>query len=803
MAILSDLRFAIRLLVKDRTFVLLSLLTLALGIATFNTIFTIANALTRGLPVADADRIVGLSFRDRKGVDAAASYSEFRDIQTMAPQSLTNVAAVAQNTATVSDPGKTSDRVQSAFISAATFRLLSTAPILGRDFEPADDQIGAAPVVILGQSLWQGRYDSDPAVIGRQVTVNGVSSTVIGVMPSGFQFPTVAVLWIPVSATPGITEQPRNTRNLQIVARLKDGVSVRSAQEELASVAQRFARDHPQTNADMRLVVAPFPGPFAPHNFLIGFTAAATFVLLIACANVGNLLLVRSSYRVKEIELRVALGATRVDIFRQLLVESAVLGLIAASLGYGLSILFVKAFATAVSDVVFPYFIRFTPDARVFFYLTVVCVGAVFVLGCTPAITLLRVRSARLLQGGGTRACGGGVGKAWVAALLVLELTLTAVLLTGAALMMRSFLAIYRSDRVVDASNLLTMNLSISNQKYATPDQRRGFYDRLQERLRTIPSISSSTVTNAVPFAGAPLRQFSIEGQAASPSDRHQVSFVTMGATYLETLGLQLKRGRAFDALDGSPGHSSAIVNERLAQLFFAGQDPIGKRIRVTNPNAPSAPASVVEIVGISPTVRQQYFQDLDPVIYLPTRAFPQLNLTLIVRRSADAAAVTSALRDEIRALDPDVPVFNIAPMEQWMTQSRWGHRVFGIVFGLFALAALVLSAVGLYCVAAYAVTQQTKEIGIRLAMGAPRSRVVWLFLRRGLMLLAVGLTLGLAGAIGTGRLLQGFLIQTDPADWTTLLPIAMLLVAVALAASFFPALRASRLNPVVSLRHE
>jgi putative ABC transport system permease protein len=379
------------------------------------------------------------------------------------------------------------------------------------------------------------------------------------------------------------------------------------------------------------------------------------------------------------------------------------------------------------------------------------------------------------------------------------------VLLAGAGLMMRSFLAVYRADSVVDAARVVAMPLSLPAEKYRTAEQRTAAYRRLEERLDAIPDVSSSAFAGVVPFSGGPSRQMSVDGRRPLPGESQPiVSFVTIRGRYFDTLGLLLLRGRTLTDRDALPGAESAIVNQRLATMFFPNEDPIGRRICLTVPNAAATtlPTACATIVGVSPTVRQQYFQDIDPVVYVPAPADAS-ELTLIVRRHSTPDTVAPLIRAEVSAFDEEIALNALRPLDQAMTGSRWGHRVFGGMLTALALVGLLLGAVGLYAVTAFAVVQRTQEIGVRMALGAQSSAVVWLFVTRAALPVGLGIGVGLAGALAIGRVLQRFLIQTSPTDPTILMGITVLLAAVSFAAAFFPARRATVLDPLMALRYE
>jgi len=415
-----------------------------------------------------------------------------------------------------------------------------------------------------------------------------------------------------------------------------------------------------------------------------------------------------------------------------------------------------------------------------------------------------------VLKAGGRSGSSGMRARRWTGALIVAELALTLVLLSGAGLMMRSFLNLYRMDLGIETSDLLVMSLSLPAQKYATPDQRRAFFERLDQRLAAVSGIEGAAITTNQPLNGGAQRQLAFDGRDVQVGEQPPVvTSVTIGPRYFETLGITILRGRGFDDLDGTAGHDNAIVNQRFVSMHFGSEDPLGRRIKLTpdGPSAPGAPAPAwVTIVGVAPTVRQriQPGEDLpDPVVYMPLRAQAPAFAILLVRARRDPGMLTSLVREEVRAIDPDLPLFGIRTMDEDLASQRWPFRIFGAMFAIFAAIALALSAVGLYAVTAYSVSQRTQEIGVRMALGAQAAQVLWLILRRSIVQMAIGLTLGLAGAIGVGKLLSSVLFQTGGRDPLLLLSIVSLLVIVSTSACLWPARRATRLDPVAALRND
>ena len=697
------------------------------------------------------------------------------------------------------------------------FGLLGARPMLGLDFRAEDDRVGAAPTVILGYSVWKSRYNADPAILTRTIRVNSQAASVIGVMPPDMRFPFNNDLWMPVSVVaPELYNSKRNARNFQAICRLADGVTLAQATSEIESRSARLARDFPDTNKDYKPNLVTFntrvAGPQLRLIFL-SLMGAVAFVLLIACANVANLLLGRAAGRSREMAVRVSLGASRWRIVRQLLVESVLLSLIGGLLGLGLSILGIRWFdAQVTADVGKPYWMTFSMDPIVFVFLGVVCLTTAVLFGLAPALHVSRTDINEVMKegGGGRGGTGGPRARRWTSALIVVEIALTLVLLAGGGFMMRSFVALYQMDLGIDSSRVLTMRLSLPLGKYPKPEPRTTLFQHLEDRLRSVSAIQASAVTSNLPMLGGALRQLFVEGRPDRSGERPpEVTVVSVSARYFDTLGIRVIRGRPLNDADGTPGHEAVLVNQRFAAMHFAGEDPVGQRIRLVDATParvydPTPPMSVT-IVGVVPTVRQRNFQepDPDPVAYVPYRADPQRFVFLVVRGQGEPATLTAIVREQMRAIEPDLPLFGILTLDQMLANMRFSFRVFGSMFAIFAVIALVLSAVGLYAVTAYSVAQRTQEIGVRMALGAQSQQVMWLVLQRSFLQLAVGLPIGIAGAFAVGRLMQSVLAQTSGRDPLTIAAIATAMSLVSLAACFWPARRATRLDPVAALRNE
>jgi predicted permease len=612
----------------------------------------------------------------------------------------------------------------------------------------------------------------------------------------------------------------RSSRNMQVFGRLRSGASRGQAQTELTGIAARLAAAYPQTNKEFAAVsILTFVewfngGPI--RTVFLAMMGAVGFVLLIACANVANLLHSRSVHRTREIAVRIALGATRWRVVRQLLVESVVLGFMGGAVGLVLAQVGVKLFDNAVSGTGKPYWIRFEMDYTVVAFLAAICLLTGVLFGLAPALQITRTNINDVLKEGGRGNAGGTRARWLTGTMVVMELALTLVLLVGAGLMARSFLKVYTIDPGIRTDNLVTMQMQLPAAKYPSVETRRAFYDRLAPRLAALPGAESVALTTSVPPFGASQRGIDLEGGPVRKADEQapQVAAVTVSPAFFDAVGVQLRRGRGFRETDGMPGSETVIINEKMAAQFFKGEDPIGRRIRFAATAPRTGPATSFDahtvpvwrtIVGISPNIRhaQVWNSDPPPAIYLPYRQDAPSGVTLLVRSHMDAGTVMNAVRREVQAVDRDQPVFTAQTMEQLLNQAMWPYRVFGGVFAIFALIALVMSAVGLYAVMAYSVTQRTTEIGVRMALGAEARQVSWLILKRGLWQIGLGLALGLAGALAVSRVMRTLLVQISPTDPVTFAGITVILTCVALAACVIPARRAIRVDPVIALRPE
>ena len=805
----QDVRYAGRRLLEDRWFTLAAVAALSLGIGANTTVFTFVNAvLVRGLPFEAPDRIVAVFMENERGQQMGVSLQDYLDIRDET-RTLESLAGSLASSVNLSDDELLPERVSGAYVTGNFFRMIGEQPVLGRDFADADDLPGAEPVVLLGHSVWQNRYEGDPGILGRIVRVNSLVATVVGVMGENMRFPNNNDIWIPQANLPPATgTENRGTRNFNVVGRLAPGVGIDQARDELRGIGTRLAGAYPETNAEVLPALESYAERVNGDEIRLIFLSlmgAVGFVLLIACGNVANLLLAKSSERAKEIAVRVSMGATRARIVRQLLVESLLVAALAAVVGLGFAVLGVRWFDSVTQNVGKPYWMEFTMDPMVFGFMVAVCVATAVVFGLAPALYVSRTDVNAVLKEG-TRGGSGGVrARRWAGFLIMGEVVLTLVLLSGAGFMMRSFMNLYTMDLGIESDGLVAMEIYLPLTKYPQPDQQMAVYDDLLDRMRTVAEVGGrAALTSSMPLSGGGGGGLEVDGRAAEPGEeRPVVTTLSVSEDYFDVLGLPLRQGRAFNRDDGAIGSEVAIVNERFVEVHFPEGDPLGRQLRLVAGETAAPDQPWLTVVGVVPNVRQRDVeanQD-DAVVYRPLRSAPTRAIGLLVRAAGDPGSATPVVRETMRAVEPDVPLADIMPLEERLATQRWPFRVFGTLFGIFAGIALTLSAVGIYSITASSVAQRTREFGIRASLGAEPRAISWLALRRVLGYLLIAVPVGGAGAYGVGRLLRSLLVQTTPGDPVTLASVVLLMVGVAVLASLWPARRAARIDPMVALR--
>ncbi|HEV8145128.1 MAG TPA: ABC transporter permease [Bryobacteraceae bacterium] len=804
MHLLEDLRYGARTLLKNPGFTAIAVTALALGIGVNATVFTLANAvLFRNLPFDDSDKILYVQGRnDARDRPTGISLPDLRDFRGTV-KAFSGMAGGTQQSANVSDGNGLPDRYSGYQMTANGFSLIGQKPMLGRDFLPEDEKPGSTPVAILSHRMWQDRYGSDPAILGRSIRVNEVPTTVIGVMPTGIRFPTDIDFWMPFVAT--VQAERRDSRYLLVFGRLAERSTLRAAQTEMTTVARRLATEYPQTNKDVSVRVNNFTDQFNGGNIGMIFSAllgAVGFVLLIACANVANMLLARAVGRTREISIRAALGASRWRVIRQLLVESLLLSTAGGVIGYFIAAWGVPTFDRIVTPLGKPGFIQFTMDYRVFAYFAAITIGTGILFGLAPALRLSKLDVNTALKEGGRGSSGAGRGKYLAGFLVVTEMALAVVLLAGAGLMIRSFLNIYRAQVGVNSADVLTMRINLPEAKYAKTDQRIAFYDRLATRLAAIPGVQTASILSELPSQGSNNVALEVEGSAPiEERARPTAGSLVVDQNYFQVMQAPILRGRDLTASDGVAGTPVAIVNQRFLDKYFNGQDAIGKRFRTFDQNVAQP---WLTVVGVAPDIRQNTTTpEPEPLFYVPLRQEPRRWMTIALRAKVPPATLGSAARKEVQAVDENLPVFELRTLEEQIGRQTWPYRVFGGMFAIFAAVALGLASMGLYAVIAHSVSQRTQEIGVRVALGASSGTILRMVFGQGMRQLAIGLAVGLAAAIGVTRVLQGILVQVSPSDPTTLILVTLVLSAAAMLGCAIPARRAIRVDPVEALRHE
>jgi len=803
-AFVQDVRHALRSLRRARLFAFVAVLTLAIGIGVNAAVFTLTNAiLFKGFPaVVRSDRLLYISSR---GYGCCVSYPDFEDWRGAA-QSFEGMAAVHGVGMILSDDRGFAERYDTTEVTANTFALLGQSPLLGRDFTADDEAPGARLVAILGYRLWERRYDRDPAIVGRTIKINGEPSTVIGVMPKGFSFPQNQDLWVALRRTPETAK--RDARNLWFaVGRLRDGVSADDARNEMAVIGDRLAASYPLTNTGQPPIVQRF------HEFFVGPNAATIygsmwgavgFVLLIACANLANLTLARTASRSRELSVRMALGAGRGRIVRQLLVESVILSLLGGIAGWWIAVWGVRAYAGAMAFQSPWLILDYDVDLRTVGYFVAVSIGTGLLFGVAPASRLSRLDVNATLKDGGRGVISGGRSRRLPALLIVAEMALAVVLLAAAGVMIRSFLNVYTAELGVRTANVLAASISLPAAQYRDADSHRRFFERLREGTSAVPGVESIALASRLPANGSSKLVFELDG--AAPVDRERrptMSALVVSDAYFRTLGTNVRSGREFTTLDTSASETVAIVNVRFANQFWADQDPLGKRLRFFTGDVPGP---WLTVVGVAPDIAQDDVgrRGFDPVVYLPFTQQSQSTMWMIVQTRVPPATLSTVVRRQVQALDPELPIYGPFTLRERLGALTYGTS--GILAGLFvtfAAIALLLASAGLYAVIAHSVSQRTQEIGVRVAMGATKGDVLRLVFAQGLLPLAIGLAIGLVASFAVNRLLETQLVRVSPSDPATLALASATLIAASMIGCLIPARRAMRVDPIVALRSE
>ncbi len=804
----QDLRYGVRMLRTHRGVTAIAVLALALGIGANTAIFTVVNAvLLRPLPFSEPDRLMMVWLHNPQSQGEARIPLSVADFLDWRANNQAFEPPVAFATSGFNLTGQEApEQLVGAIVTADFFSTLGAKPALGRTFLPEEDRPGATPAIVVSQAMWQRRLSGDPHAIGQTLTLNGRTFTIVGVMPPDFYFPNRNIeLWAAFTLNPPTRRGPYFLSGL---ARLKPGVKLEQAQAEMKLIARRIQQQSATANANSDsggFTVLPL------NEYLVGdvrkallvLLGAVAFVLLIASVNVANLLLARAAAREKEIAVRAALGASRVRIVRQLLTESALLALLGGTAGLLLAVGGVKLLL-ALSPSSLPRLQEVSMDRRVFGFTLLVALLSGIIFGLAPALHGSRANLNESLKDGSRGASESRSRSRLRQALIVAEFALALMLLIGAGLMIKSFVRLQRVNPGINAENVLTMQLTLPGARYNEGPKITAFYQQLLDRVQALPGVQAAGISISLPPDWLQLSEnFSIEGQPPAPDSNLPVAeLLFISHDYFRALGVPLRRGRYFTLVDKADAPRVAIINETMARRYFPNQDPIGKRIKQGGADRPQA--SWMEVVGVVGDVK---YTGLDATaqatFYEPYLQNPSRGMYLVVRGATDPLNLASTIRHEVWALDKDLPVTRLKTMEQLLYESVAEPRFRTLLLGIFAAVALVLASVGIYGVMAYAVTQRTNEIGIRMALGAQSRDILGLVVGQGLKLALIGVALGLAGAFAVTRALSTLLYGVSTTDAATFAGLALLLVAVALLACYIPARRAAKVDPMLALRCE
>jgi predicted permease len=796
-----DLRFALRMILAHRWFSAAVVVTLALGIGLNTMVFTLVNAvLLKPVAIPGGERLVAVSNLSPKHGEERLRLSlpDLRDYQAQA-SSMESLQGVDDEDGILSEHGMPAQTYRLEMVSRGLFEMLHTRPVLGRGLEAGDHNSGSAPVVLLGYGIWKDRYASSASIVGHAVRVNGKPATIVGVMPKGFKFPSGTDMWMPLVPTPEL--EKRDNRQLRVFGMLKQGATLAQAGVEMNAIAHRLIAQYPATDKDLSIVVETFQQRFNGGIIRLIFLlmlAAVGFVLLIACANVANMMLTRALSRQREISIRAALGASRWRVVRQLLIESVLLSTLGGVLGLGLAVAGVHWFDMATQDVGKPYWIEFTMDYPVFGVFAALCIASGLLFGIVPALRSSRVNLNEVMKEG-ARSAGGYRGGRFSAVLVVFQFALTLVLLTGAGIFVHSLLRNLSANRFLPAKELMTARIDFPEDRYKETDSRQRVYDQLLPRLRALPGVTHAAIVSDLPGLGAGNREIELEGAPIDvKTKRPQASFLVQSPGYLQTIGLPLLLGRDFNERDGDAGHKAAMLTRQCADHFWPGQEALGKRFRFyENDKA----GDWITVVGVTANMNQELNEQApNPLLFVPYRQEGWNGMALVVRSTINP---TAGVRTAIEQIDDELPLRNVSMYAAAVEHQEWFLQIFSMLFLGFAMIALLMASVGLYAVIAHATGSRTQEIGVRMALGADARNILLLVMRRGLWQIGAGLVLGLAAAFPVARLMKSLPIGASPSDPVVFAVVAVMLSAVGLFACWLPARRAAALDPVKAIRYE
>jgi predicted permease len=797
-SLLQDLRFGFRTLLKKPLLIAVALITLSLGIGANTTIFSVVNAvLLRKLPYNNPDQLIMIGETNPQGIDnIEVSYPNFTDLKEQS-QAFEKIAAYRTINLILTGAGE-AERINTAFVTDDLFELLQVRPARGRVFTPEDK----GNQVVVSHGFWQRRFGSDPGLIGGSITLNSSSCTVIGIMPAGFQFPNEKIeVWLPLSQLAGQMKN-RSVHVIAVIARLKPDLSLRQAQTDIEAIAGRIQQNysgedpgHGFKAVSLREQVVGYARP--KLMLLLG---VVSFVLLIACSNVANLMLSKAAARQQEMAIRAALGASRWRIIRLLLSESILLAFIGGLAGLLLSVWGIDFLSFYLSENL-PRASEIGIDRQVLAFTLLISTLSGLLFGLAPAIKASKDGLNESLKIGSSTSIGGPQRNRFSKALIISEIALSLILLAGAGLLIKSFWRLLQVDPGFKSENLLTMTISLTGVKYRETDQIVSFYKQLPLQLETIPGVRAVSAVSALPISGGDgVGDLTIDGRAFPPGEKPAASFRRILPNYFKTMEISLVRGREFDDRDNGEDQKVVIINDSMARRFWPGEDAVGKRLKVGPPeNEPW-----LTVVGVVKDVRNIGL-DAEPNLatYEPHPQRPWSTMNLVVRTEGDPLKLSAAVREEISKIDKDLPVYNVTTMNRRISASVGDRRINMVLLSIFAAISLLLAVVGIYGVMSYFVTRQIREFGVRMALGAQPSDIFRIVFGHGAVLILSGLAVGLVGSFVLTRTLSNFLFDMSANDPLTFVSVSIILSLAALFAIYIPARKATRIDPVTALRYE
>ncbi len=806
-ALLKDFKLGLRALAKKPASSAIAVLAFGLGIGLCTTMFSIIYGVYfRGIGVPEADRLT-LIYKTNPSENIERMWPNEHDFYDWREQQQSFSGLAGFSTGTINVSGtEQPERFDGAFVSANLFDVLRVTPVLGSGFRIGDDAPGSPLTALIGYRVWVDRYESDPEVIGHTIKVNGEQATILGVMPDGFRFPEQEDIWIP--RRDSRAENPdRRGPQFQVVGRLKDGLTLDQAALDMSLVAQRLAQEYPETNEGVGVVFYDFIdqaiGDEADPVFL-AMQIATIFVLLIACANVANLLLSRAALRTKEAAVRTALGARRLRVALPLFSEAAVLSVGGAILGIAIAFVGIDLFDRATTGVGKPYFMEFAVDLPIMSFVVAVTVLTAFASGALPAIQTAKTDVNSILKDE-NRGSSSFRASRLSKVLVIGEVALSCALLVGAGLMTKSISKLNNYSFEFETERIFTARIGIFETDYATPEERARFFRDLEERLRSVPGARSVALTDMLPTTCCNRSRLAIEGETyETDQDYPLANTASVSPGFFETFGSNMLSGRNFNIMDNADAADVVIVNQRFAERFFQGEQPVGRRIRE---GTSQSEQEWKTIVGVVPTSLMDTFDpdQNDPAgYYVPLAQRDRRFVSIAIQVAGGAPlGITPDVRDAVRAVDSDLPIYWVRDMSGVIHQETWFYNVFGTLFIVFGVAALFLASVGLYGVLAFSVSRRIQEMGLRMALGAKEKDVIRLVLREGAVQLGIGLAFGLGLALAVSRVVTLIMYDVEPRDPTVFGAIVITIGLVGITASLIPALRATRVDPIVALRYE